>query len=107
VIFDHRIYTVRPGTLKEQIDLYEKFGYAVQKKHLGEPFGFFLASHGDVKNSYVHIWVYKDEEDRSRKREALYADPDWKHYNDLNKKAGFLLTQEIQLMTAASFFSLP
>ncbi len=104
MLLDHRIYTVRPGTLKEQLALYEQFGWKPQTRHLGEPLAFLHdASDGEVKNAYVHIWVYADAEDRKRKRELLYADPEWQHYNKLNKDAGYLLTQEIRLMSAAGF----
>lgn len=103
MLFDHRTYIVRPGTLKEQLDLYAKYGFTVQKKYLGDPLAFLVHSEGDVKNSYVHIWVYENEADRKHKRELLYADPDWQHYNKVNKEAGYLLSQEIRLMSAASF----
>ncbi len=103
MLYDHRTYTVRPGTLKEQVEIYEKYGYAVQKRHLGEPLAFLVESDGEVKNAYVHIWVYADAEDRKRKRAALYADAEWQHYNKLNKDAGYLLSQEIRLMNQANF----
>src|SRR5687768_13964681 len=37
MIFDHRTYTVRPGTLPKQLELYEKHGKAPQERHLGKP----------------------------------------------------------------------
>lgn len=103
MLIDHRTYIVRPGTLKEQLDLYEKHGFPVQKKHLGEPLAFLFDSGGDVISSYVHIWVYADQDDRKRKREALGKDPEWVHYNKLNKEAGYLLKQEVRLMSASKF----
>ena len=51
--------------------LYEKYGWAVQKRHFGEPLAWIVAETGDV-NSYVHIWVYEDAADRNRKRAAMY-----------------------------------
>ena len=33
---------------------------------------------------------------------ALYADSEWQHYNQLNKEASYLLTQEIRLISAAA-----
>lgn len=103
MLIDHRIYTVRPGTLKEQVDLYEKHGYAVQKKHLGEPLAFLLDSGGEVTSGYVHIWVYADADDRKRKRAALAADPEWQQYVKINKEAAYLLKQEVRLMAPAAF----
>lgn len=37
MLIDHRTYTLRPGTLRKQIELYEKYGLVPQKRHCGEP----------------------------------------------------------------------
>lgn len=104
MLLDHRIYTVRPGTLAEQLELYKLHGMETQKKHLGEPLAFLVDSAGEVKNAYVHIWIYEDAEDRERKRKALHADPNWQKYIKINKDAGYLLSQEIRLMSPVDFY---
>lgn len=63
MLYDHRTYTCTPGTLKKQMALYEKHGWAIQKRHLGEPLLYGPVETGNV-NSYVHIWVFKDAADR-------------------------------------------
>ena len=70
MLLDHRTYTLRPGTLRKQLALYEQFGLGPQKRHFGEPLAWLVSETGDV-NSYVHIWVYEDFADRAQKREAL------------------------------------
>jgi len=102
MLVDHRTYTCRPGTLRKQMAAYEKYGLAVQKKYFGEPLGWLVAESGDV-NSYVHIWVYQDAEDRNRKRAALYKDPDWQVYIEKNAENGYLIKQESKLMSPAPF----
>ena len=102
MLVDHRTYLVRAGFLKEQVDLYEKYGFEVQKRHLGEPLAFLLDT-GEVANSYIHIWIYKDADDRKKRRESLRADPVWQKYVKLNKDAGYLLKQDVRMMAAASF----
>lgn len=102
MLVDHRTYTVRPGTLKKQLALFEKHGLAAQKRHFGEPLAYLVAESGNV-NSYVHIWVYSDAADRTRRRAALMADPEWLAYLEMNAQAGFLLSQESKLMSPASF----
>jgi hypothetical protein len=72
MLLDHRTYTVRVGTLKKQLALYEKHGLAVQKRYFGEPLAWLISDTGDV-NSYVHIWMYEDAADRNRKRTALFS----------------------------------
>ena len=102
MLIDHRTYTVRAGALRKQLALYEKHGLAHQKRHFGEPLAWLVSETGDV-NSYVHIWVYEDAEDRNRKRAALFKDPEWLKYIEMNAEAGYLLKQESKLMSPASF----
>ena len=80
MLLDHRTYTVRAGCLRKQMALYEKHGLAVQKRHFGE-----------------------DAADRSRRRAAMMADPEWQAYLEKNAEAGYLLKQESKLMSPASF----
>jgi hypothetical protein len=102
MLVDHRTYTCRAGTLRKQMALYEKYGLAVQKKYFGEPLAWLVAESGDV-NSYVHIWVYENAEDRNRKRAAMYADPEWQAYIEKNAETGYLVSQESRLMSPAPF----
>ena len=102
MLIDHRTYTLRPGTLRKQMALYEKHGLAAQKRHFGEPLAWLVSETGDV-NTYVHIWVYDDAADRARKREALFKDPEWRKYLEMNAEAGYLIKQESKLMSPAPF----
>ncbi len=102
MLLDHRTYTLRPGTLRKQLALYEEFGLVPQKRHFGEPLAWIVAETGDV-NSYVHIWVYEDFADRAKKRAALFKDPEWLAYLEKNSAAGYLIKQESVLMTPAPF----
>ena len=102
MLLDHRTYTVRAGTLRKQLALYEKHGFAAQKRHFGEPFAYLVAETGDV-NTYVHIWLYEDVADRARKRAAMMKDPEWLAYIEMNAEAGYLIKQESKLMSPAPF----
>lgn len=103
MIYDHRTYTLRPGTIKTHMELYEKMGFAVQQKHLGKPVLYATTEVGDV-NSYVHIWAYKDLAERTAKRAALWADPEWLAYTKKSAELGALLKQENKILIAATFF---
>ena len=83
MLLDHRTYTVRPGTLRKQLALYEQYAFPVQKRYFGEPLAWLVAETGDV-NSYVHIWVYEDAADRARKRAAMMGDAEWQTYLEKN-----------------------
>lgn len=102
MLIDHRTYTVRPGTLPLQLKLYEEHGMAAQKRHLGEPLAYLITESGEL-NTFVHIWVYQDAADRTVRRAAMAADPEWQAYLKKNAEAGYLIKQENKLMTPAPF----
>jgi hypothetical protein len=106
LIYDHRTYRVKPGTIKKQTKLYHENGYAAQVRHLGEPLMYATTETGDV-NSYVHIWVYDSAADREIKRAAMQADPDWQRYLKLSAEAGYLIEQVNCILTPADFFKQP
>ena len=57
---------------------------------------------GDI-NTLVHLWVFEDAADRTRKRAAMRSDPEWQNYLKLADEAGFLIEQRNSLMVPASF----
>jgi hypothetical protein len=77
MIVDHRTYTLRPGTLKDYLSIYETKGYPVQTRHLGQPLGWFTSMDIGELNQIVHLWAYADHADRAARRSALAADPLW------------------------------
>jgi hypothetical protein len=105
MIFDHRTYTCRPGTIQKQLELYEKNGLHVQVRHLGEPVLYGLTETGPL-NTYVHVWAYENAGDRERRRGAMAADPEWQSYLKLSHEAGYLIGQENKILTAPGFFKL-
>jgi nicotinamide mononucleotide adenylyltransferase len=98
----HRAFTVRPGTIARQMALYKEFGLATKKRHLGEPLAYLLTESGDV-NSYVQVWVYKDAADRTARRAAMAADPEWQTYIQKSVEAGYLVSQRNSLRIPADF----
>jgi hypothetical protein len=76
MIFDHRTYYLKAGMVKAHLAQYEQYGLKPQTRYLGQPFLYATTEVGDV-NSYVHVWAYKDLADRTTRRAALWADPEW------------------------------
>lgn len=103
MIFDHRTYTCRPGTIALHLALYEKHGKAAQEKHLGKPVLFGVTETGTI-NTYIHVWAYEDIADRAKRRAAMQADPDWQAYLKKSAEASYLIAQQNQILTAAPFF---
>ncbi len=106
MIFDHRTYTCRAGTIKKQMALYEEHGFAAQCRHLGRPLLYGATETGDV-NTYVHVWVYESADDRARRRQAMQEDPAWQRYLEVSLEAGYLIKQENKILVPASFFEMP
>lgn len=106
MIYDHRTYTCRPGTIKKHMKLYEEFGWHTQSRHLGYPVVYGATETGDV-NSYVHIWAFKDAADRAAKRASMAADPEWHVFLKKSAEAGNLVSQKNSILTPAAFFEPP
>ncbi|MGH6944595.1 MAG: NIPSNAP family protein [Geminicoccaceae bacterium] len=102
MIYDHRTYTVRPGTLPKHLQLYQEYGKAPQERHLGRPLLYAFTETGEL-NTYVHVWAYEDAADRARRRTAMQADPDWQGYLKRSAEAGYLIRQENKILTPVSF----
>jgi predicted amidophosphoribosyltransferase len=102
MLFDMRTYVCRPGTIKDQLSLYEASGFATQRRHLGEPLLYAVTETGPL-NSFVHIWTYDSAQDRAQRRAAMQADPEWAAYLAKAAAAGYLEAQENRLLVPVPF----
>ena len=105
MIFDHRIYTTRPGGVAKQIEIYEKFGREAQVRHLGQPVLWAFAETGEL-NTFVHIWAYENPADRATRRAAMGKDPQWGEYIKKTGELGVLTAQRTNILQPAPFFTL-
>jgi NIPSNAP len=103
MIYDHRTYVCKPGTIKAHLALYEKMGFAPQSRILGNIVLYATTEVGDV-NSYVHVWGYKDLADRTARRAQLWQDPEWLAYVAESGKLNALVSQENKILVATPFF---
>lgn len=102
MLIDHRVYKVRPGRLQAQLALYRDHGFAIQKRHCGDPLAFMITETGHI-NAYTHLWLYEDAAHRERARKALAADPEWIAYMKKSGEEGNIVSQENQLMIQVPF----
>jgi hypothetical protein len=102
MIVDLRTYTMVPGRLKAFLDLYEREGLPVQRRHQGEPVGYFVTEIGP-QNQVVHMWGYDNLAHREKCRAALDADPEWVAYRVKSGAAGNVQYQENKILKSASF----
>ena len=76
MVYEERTYTLHPGTVPAFLREYQEHGMRTHQHHLGEQVGFFTTDVG-VLNQVVQVFAFLDTIDRHRRREALYADPEW------------------------------
>jgi len=104
MIVDLRIYTCLPNRVAEFVALYEKMGWPLQQKHLGNCVGWYTTIEGSL-NTVVHMWGYEDQADRERRRAAMAADPAWADYLAEVAKRGMLVKMENRIVKPAPFFA--
>ncbi len=102
MIYDLRIYSIKPGMVQQWLDNYEQYGYPVQRKFLGEPVAFTTTVSGPL-NQVVHLWKYESEADREAKRNTMAKDPGWPEYLRRSAELGAVLAQENRILEPASF----
>jgi hypothetical protein len=102
LIIDHRTYRIKAGHTQTHLAIYEKYGFAAQSRHLGQPFAYLYAETGDV-NTVVHQWAYEDAADRARRRAAMAADPEWQVYVKEMLDSNLLIEQKTSIMLPAKF----
>ena len=67
------------GSMPAFIELYRTQGWQIQLAHLGCCMGYYSTEFGDV-NGIVHLWAFDDLHDRTARRTALNADPQWQTF---------------------------
>lgn len=94
MIVDVRTYNIVPRKMPEYLALFEKYALPVQRRHIGDPLGYFLVEHGPL-HQVVHLWGYESLADLEAKRAARDADPDWTDY--LGRTDGLVVSQDNKL----------
>ena len=95
MIVEFRTYDIKPGSLAE---VEKRFGEAYEKrKKYSELFAFWHTEIGPL-NQIIHVWPYKDLEERARIRAAAVNDKVWPP-----QTAEFLVSQKSEIFVPASF----
>jgi NIPSNAP len=101
MIVEERMYTLYVGKVPEFMEVYERDGLPILKKHLGDMVGFFINEVGP-QNLLVHLWAFENFDEREKRRAALVADPGWAPYRAKNQPR--ILSQETRIMRPPAFF---
>jgi len=90
-----RTYDLTFGAIPSYLATYRELGYETQRRHLGEPVGWYTTEVGSF-NQIIHLWRYQTLEDRAERRAALGADPGWAPF--IERIRPMVVTQTTQLL---------
>ena len=104
MIIEQRTYDLHPGCVAEFKKLIENEGIHIQRPILGRLVGYYASEIGPL-NQIVHLWAYESLEDRTRRREQLFADPRWLAF--AAKTRPLLMKMENKILVPMSFSPFP
>jgi hypothetical protein len=95
MIYEVRTYDIKPHSLPE---VEKRFGEAYEKRRKYSELAAFWHTEIGPLNQIIHVWPYKDLEERGRIRAAAVKDGAWPP-----KTAEFMLSQRSDIMIPFSF----
>jgi NIPSNAP len=95
MIYETRTYDLKPRSLPE---VEQRFGEAYEKRKKYSELAAFWHTEIGPLNQIIHVWGYKDLEERHRIREAAVKDGVWPP-----KISEFIVSQQVQIMIPFSF----
>ena len=105
MIYDMRIYDLKPGATPEYQAAVREVGLKVREDHGVKLAGWYFTDIGPL-NRVVHIWAYDDFAHFERAREAVRSDPRWQG-EYIPRVRGLIVRQQDMIMQGADFFSGP
>jgi hypothetical protein len=105
MIVEERTYVLHTEVrLSEFLRTYESEGLPVQLEILDGFMGYFVTEFGTL-NQVVHMWAYKDLEDRRQRRIRLHENAQW--LSCLEKIRPMIKSMENRIMYPTAFSPLP
>lgn len=95
MLIDMRLYNTVTGMTQRFIDLYVADGLPIQRRHCGDPVGFYAHEFGP-QEQVVLLWRYASFADREAKRAALDQEAGW--LNFLTEAAPLMRHHETRLL---------
>jgi len=76
MIYDFRMYTLKPGATPDYMAAVEEVALPIRKKYGVKLAGWYYSEIGEL-NQVVHIWAFDDEAHMAEAKAKVAADPDW------------------------------
>jgi hypothetical protein len=98
MIYELRTYTVRPGTLGDIVKAASTVSLDIRGNNFGKLEGYWSTEIGPL-NQVMHMWSYRDFEERAKLRAELAKNPRWGgEYLPLIRP--LLIRQDVRLLNA-------
>ena len=100
MIYEMRTYHLKVGVLQQYVRQFEEKGLPIVSRYCNLV-GYWIVESGRL-NRVIHIWSFKDLEDRRRARERWWQDREWIE-TYLPLALPLVDSQESIILTAAAF----
>ena len=105
MIYELRTYTVKPGTIGDMVKAASTVSRDIRKDDYGKLEGYWISEIGPL-NQVMHLWSYKDLNERARLRTDLAKNPRWSsEYIPLIRP--HLVRQDIRLLNSVKSLAAP
>ena len=105
MIYDMRIYDLKPGSVPEYMKAVEEVAFKIRKDQGIKLAGWYYTDVGPL-NRIVHIWGYRDYTHFEESREKVRSDPRWtKEY--LPRVKNLIISQQDMIVKGSDFFHEP
>ena len=101
MIYDLRIYDLRPGTVPEYMAAVREVGLPVRLKHGVKLVSWYYTEIGPLNRVY-HTWAYRDWNHLNEAKASFRDDPDWKE-RYVPRVLPLIVRQRNQIVIAADF----
>lgn len=101
MLYDFRMYTLKPGATPEYRAAVKEVGLPIRQRHGVAQSGWYWSDVGAL-NQVVHIWGYENEQHLNEAKAAVNADPAWKEQY-VPKAQPLVHSQRTWLMQSPAF----
>ncbi len=105
MIYDFRVYTLKPGAVPDYMAAVREVGKPVRDKYGVKLAGWYYSEVGEL-NQVVHIWAYNDYAHMDEMKAKVAADPDWSG-KYIPRVRGLIVSQKTYVMLSPDFAPQP
>ena len=105
MIYDMRIYDLKPGSVPECMSAVEEVALKIRQDYGIKLAGWYYTDIGPL-NRIVHIWGYQNYTHFEESRIKVRSDPRWDR-DYLPRVKNLILAQQDMVMNGADFFPAP